>query len=65
MLMNAENRLKYIRECERKSHETMYANEELFQEGSWLQKPIKTILDLIPLFVVTYVVKKEFASEVS
>lgn len=48
--MNAENRLKYIRECERKSHEAMYANEELFQEGSWLQKPIKTILDLIPLF---------------
>lgn len=48
--MNDETRLRYIRESERKSHEEMYSNEELFQEGSWLQKPIKTILELIPLF---------------
>lgn len=48
--MNDETRLRYIRESERRSHEEMYSNEELFQEGSWLRKPIKTILELIPLF---------------
>lgn len=48
--MNDETRLRYIRESERRSHEEMYSNEELFQKGSWLQKPIKTILEIIPLF---------------
>jgi len=48
--MNDETRLRYIRESERRSHEEIYSNEELFQKGSWLQKPIKTILEIIPLF---------------
>ncbi len=44
------DRLTQIRESERKSHEEMYANEELYKRGSWLRKPIKTVLDLLPLF---------------
>jgi len=47
----AENmRLQQIRESEKKSHIEIYSNKKLFSEGSWLQKPIKTILELIPLF---------------
>lgn len=43
-------RLNQIRESERKSHIETYSNEELYKEGSWLTKPVKTVLDLIPLF---------------
>lgn len=45
-----KDRLKQIRESERQSHIEMYSNSELYKEGSWLRKPIKTILDIIPLF---------------
>lgn len=45
-----DNRLIQIRESERKSHIEMYSNDELYKEGSWLRKPIKTVLDIIPLF---------------
>lgn len=44
------NRLKQIRESERKSHIEMYSNDELYKEGSWLRRHIKTVLDIIPLF---------------
>lgn len=43
-------RLKEIRKNERKSHIEMYSNDELYKEGSWLRRPIKTVVDLIPLF---------------
>ena len=39
-----------IREAERKSHEEIYSTAKLFEKGSWLQKPVKTILDILPLF---------------
>ncbi len=42
--------LNQIRESERKSHEKLYSCEELYQEGSWLNKPIKTVLDILPMF---------------
>ncbi len=42
--------LNRIRESERNSHIELYSNEELYKEGSWLQKPIKTVTDLFPLF---------------
>ena len=48
--MITETQLQKIRESERKSHIEMYSNEELFKEGSWLQKPIRTIVNLIPMF---------------
>lgn len=43
-------RLQQIRESERKSHIETYTNEALYQEGSWLRKPIKTVLEILPLF---------------
>lgn len=43
-------KLQSIRESERKSHEELYSGEELYKEGSWLNKPIKTVTDLFPLF---------------
>ena len=48
--MDYENRLKQIRESEKQSHIEMYSNSELYKEGSWLRKPIKTVFDIIPLF---------------
>ncbi len=45
-----DNRLEQIRESERQSHIEIYSNSELYKEGSWLRKPIKTILEIIPLF---------------
>ena len=42
--------LHQIRESERKSHEELYSGEELYQEGSWLNKPIKTVVDLVGCF---------------
>lgn len=38
-----------IRENERQSHIDMYKQADLFQEGSWLQKPVKTVMELLPL----------------
>ncbi len=43
-------RLKQIREAERKSHMEIYTKKELYAEGTWLSKPIKTVMDLLPLF---------------
>lgn len=45
-----DDRLKQIRESEKQSHIEAYSNCELYKEGSWLRKPIKTILDIIPHF---------------
>lgn len=38
-----------IREEEKKYHDDCYANAELFKPGSWLHKPVKTIMDLLDL----------------
>lgn len=40
--------LKSIREAEKASHIEVYSTAKLFESGSWLQKPVKTVLDLIP-----------------
>ena len=45
-----DDRLKTIRESEKKSHIEMYSNQELYKTESWLKKPIKTVIDIIPLF---------------
>ena len=42
-------RLSEIRAAEKQSHEEIYSSTELFKEGSWLQKPVKTVLDIFPL----------------
>ncbi|PDY37795.1 SAM-dependent methyltransferase [Bacillus wiedmannii] len=44
------NRLEFIRKEEKKYHDYCYDNYKLFEEGSWLHKPVQTVIDLIPLF---------------
>lgn len=42
--------LNSIREAEKESHLETYSTAKLFESGSWLQKPVKTVLDILPLF---------------
>jgi len=44
------NRIEHIRKEEKKYHDLCYENYKLFEEGSWLYKPVKTVLDQLPLF---------------
>lgn len=44
------NRIEQIRIAEAESHTEIYSNHELFFAGSWLAKPVKTVLDVLPLF---------------
>ena len=37
--------IKSIREAEKKSHLEIYSTAKLFESGSWLQKPVKTVVD--------------------
>lgn len=46
---NTMNRIERIRKEEKEYHEHCYENYKLFAEGSWLHKPVKTVMDLIPL----------------
>ena len=45
-----DERLIRIRENERKSHTEIYTNEKLYNTNSWLQKPIKTVKEIVVLF---------------
>ena len=42
--------LERIRKAERESHIEMYNNNELFTEGSWLARPVRTIMELLPFY---------------
>ena len=44
------SRLKEIRQAEAESHTEAYTNHALFSAGSWLAKPVRTVLDLLSLF---------------
>lgn len=44
------NRIDQIRNEEKKYHDYCYENYKLFAEGSWLYKPVKTVIDQLPLF---------------
>lgn len=44
------NTLETIREAEKESHLEIYSTAKLFENGSWLQKPVKTVLDILPCF---------------
>lgn len=48
--MNMSDRLTRIRESEKNSHIETYTKKSLYDKNSWLQKPIKTVRELIPLF---------------
>ena len=43
-------RLDEIRKAEAESHTHAYTSHSLFSPGSWLAKPVKTVMDLLPLF---------------
>ena len=43
-------RLEEIRKAEAESHTQAYTKHSLFSSGSWLAKPVKTVMDLLPLF---------------
>ncbi|MCH1627715.1 class I SAM-dependent methyltransferase [Ferdinandcohnia quinoae] len=45
------NRIDFIRNEERKYHDHCYEHFTLFEEGSWLYKPVKTVMDLMPMFI--------------
>ncbi|EJR54904.1 hypothetical protein IIM_01844 [Bacillus cereus VD107] len=44
------NRIDYIRQEEKKYHDVCYEQNKLFEAGSWLYKPVKTVLDLMDYF---------------
>ena len=44
------SRLGEIRKAEAESHIEAYTSHDLFTAGSWLAKPVKTVIDLLPLF---------------
>ena len=43
-------RLDEIRKAEAESHTQAYTSYSLFSPGSWLAKPVKTVMDLLSLF---------------
>jgi len=50
MIVKDDDRLRKIRDEERKYHEALYANQKLFSEGSWLAKPVRTVTDFLNYF---------------
>lgn len=44
------SRLEIIRRAEAISHTESYNHNVLFQQGSWLSRPVKTVLEILPLF---------------
>lgn len=44
------SRLEAIRAAEKASHTQAYEAYQLYESGSWLAKPVKTVLELLPLF---------------
>ncbi|ARO62036.1 MULTISPECIES: class I SAM-dependent methyltransferase [Bacillus cereus group] len=44
------NRIDYIRQEEKKYHDLCYEQYKLFEIGSWLYKPVKTVMDLMDHF---------------
>ena len=43
-------RINHIRQAEAASHTQAYTRHALYSPGSWLAKPVKTVVDLLPLF---------------
>ncbi|WP_035438204.1 class I SAM-dependent methyltransferase [Bacillus sp. UNC322MFChir4.1] len=44
------NRIQHIRQKEKEYHEQCYANHKLFEEGSWLYKPVSDVIEMMNLF---------------
>lgn len=44
------NRLLTIRQKEKEYHDECYESNALYEPGSWLHRPVKTVMELLPLF---------------
>ncbi|EJV72365.1 hypothetical protein BWGOE4_26670 [Bacillus mycoides] len=44
------NRIDYIRHEEKKYHDFCYEQYKLFEAGSWLYKPVKTVMNMLNYF---------------
>ncbi|MFO1444095.1 class I SAM-dependent methyltransferase [Bacillus sp. Bva_UNVM-123] len=44
------NRLEHIRREEKKYHDECYKKYKLFEKGSWLHKPVQSVIELLPFF---------------
>ena len=42
--------LESIRRAEAKSHTEIYSNHRLLHPGSWLHKPVQTVMDILPSY---------------
>lgn len=45
-----DDRIENIRNAEKQSHTELYSSFSLYQSGSWLEKPVKTVTDLFEQF---------------
>ncbi|MCT2197596.1 class I SAM-dependent methyltransferase, partial [Paenibacillus sp. p3-SID1389] len=41
------DRVAYIRSEEKKYHDFCYDNYNLYEPGSWLHRPVRTVIDLL------------------
>ncbi|ENQ3079819.1 class I SAM-dependent methyltransferase [Bacillus cereus] len=44
------SRIQHIRQKEKEYHEHCYANHKLFEEGSWLYKPVSGVMEMMNVF---------------
>lgn len=44
------DRVEYIRSKEKEYHDNCYENHKLFETGTWLNKPVKTVIDFLEEF---------------
>lgn len=44
------DRVDRIRSEEKTYHDLCYENYKLFEQGTWLHKPVQTVLDLLEQF---------------
>lgn len=44
------SRIQHIRQKEKEYHEHCYANNKLFEEGSWLFKPVSGVIEMMNVF---------------
>lgn len=44
------NRIERIRSGEKKYHDACYENHRLFEPGTWLHRPVRTVLETLAYF---------------
>lgn len=49
-MKHGKDRIQHIREKEKEYHDFCYGNFKLFEPGSWLNKPVQTVMNLLADF---------------